>query len=858
MTIRFNCSRCGHAFRVQSSSAGKRVKCECGQIDRVPEPNDFETKEEGEDEWLTRAASKRRSAPAKRRRHSTWTSNIDSKVWVGGAGVGLLLLLYFGVGVFRTSWTPDPVLYAELGSEQGLREYAVRLPRKAIFVDHRVGAENGGEQQIWRWACPQGEFRIDLFRHPHFRSISRPDIRTSGNVIVQYTAEPVWLLTGAEIKRGTVGSLAFTRVMLHRQRDGMQTIVGPAVDEFEYHCFYVGYDADTRIDIHASTNAPFDNQDFRVLEAAERTFRRTNPGETVAPPTPAISSPSAAGRQFARRPIKRPFANGGFADSAHPATAPAPSSTPPTAPTKEAATVPRPASGSQRTVGASKGSGSFGGDAEEDQVAKTGDVEWGDPAEKSPRIPLTNWAARVVVPDLPSRHIGIDQVVYDLETGEATGKIPVETDQSAKLALSPDGKLLAVAELTPTTDTLISIYSLDAGNVVSRISGKTGPAFRIEGLHFLAAGRLLARSWKDRGTAMIWDVAKEKLVKQFPMPASGEPAISSDGKYIAVPNVPELGVYDLASGRKVATMEVPSRLQGLSFALLGGLAFSPDNKELAALMNGARLVVWSSRGKITLDHVCAFEIRGQGPGQRLRWLPDGNAWLIGGPNLLERESRLFAWRAADLSGLYDGLPLIVLDQDHVVVAGSQGPPGGSYRKVAIPWNAIRPAVAAALEDKEAIIRPGQPMSLEFVIGQIRFSNPAEVTEQFTKLLTQRLTQDKYIVKPDQPIVLRVTYSEAAGGTKQVVTRNRQPTGQSITETTSKIEIAILIRGQAQPVWKKSRQYGAGLFIEGEVSDAGARKDMFQRVVTELTGLRLPTYIPKAPQATALPVVTELK
>jgi RNA polymerase sigma factor (sigma-70 family) len=173
---------------------------------------------------------------------------------------------------------------------------------------------------------------------------------------------------------------------------------------------------------------------------------------------------------------------------------------------------------------------------------------------------------------------GVDNVVrmVDSRTGKELRTIALgPSDLPERLALSPDGKLLAVGFVNPyqPKQPPTVVWDTATGKVLRRIERNGW------GLAFSPDGKLLAAGWQ------VWEVATGRKVRE--LSGGGEPGFSPDGKWLALagylPNrVEPVVLYDTASWRKVRSLEADPAGKLSVTPYRPALAFSPDGKLLVA------------------------------------------------------------------------------------------------------------------------------------------------------------------------------------------------------------------------------------------------------------------------------------
>jgi serine/threonine protein kinase/dipeptidyl aminopeptidase/acylaminoacyl peptidase len=261
---------------------------------------------------------------------------------------------------------------------------------------------------------------------------------------------------------------------------------------------------------------------------------------------------------------------------------------------------------------------------------------------------------RCVITASPSNAV----TIWDVATATAIKRIPALGTNNLSVALSPDQRLLAVG----SADGILKIWDLKAQVMVTNWQPHTIPVYK---LWFLEGGKSLfslamivherveakrwdAVSWRELpfkgwGTdplygfglspdqrflafpvakgLKIWNCAGDRLEMLLPG-ARGMSAFSFDGRLVAADLDTGAGVWELASRRQLALLEVVP-VQGVN-----SLAFSPDDKRLVTgLAAGGEL----QPGLRVWDYRIGRDLLGlYNEGYYIYWTefsPDGNTLL---------------------------------------------------------------------------------------------------------------------------------------------------------------------------------------------------------------------------------------
>jgi WD40 repeat protein len=215
--------------------------------------------------------------------------------------------------------------------------------------------------------------------------------------------------------------------------------------------------------------------------------------------------------------------------------------------------------------------------------------------------------------DLTLEGVGL----WDVATGLKTRRLPAPPIPSC-LAFAADGKTLAVGG-----HQALWCYQLPGGTNVSRISGK----FQTLSAVALSADGKVAAGVSDDQRVRVWDVDAEKELARFDVPRANlrsQVALSPDGRTAARATQ----AVDRQTGRTFASLRVwdvatgKERWQARG-SITGALAFSPDGKTLAWWGHEHRVGLWAAAGGKAVGHF---------PHDRaalLRFSPDGKTLAAG-------------------------------------------------------------------------------------------------------------------------------------------------------------------------------------------------------------------------------------
>ncbi len=183
------------------------------------------------------------------------------------------------------------------------------------------------------------------------------------------------------------------------------------------------------------------------------------------------------------------------------------------------------------------------------------------------------------------------------------------------LAYSPDGKLIASGDSfeTPARSS-IAVWDAATGKQLHRLEGH---GHVVRWLAFAPDSRRLAAACGD-GSLRIWDTTAEKEIVKIKESSFESAAFTPDGKAVAASHQHGVGVWDAATGRKLAHMS------GLR-ELVRFVAISPDGKHLAGCGQYGTVLLWERE---TAKEVRRFKLDAKYGGQ-VAFSPDGKRLVFG-------------------------------------------------------------------------------------------------------------------------------------------------------------------------------------------------------------------------------------
>lgn len=462
----------------------------------------------------------------------------------------------------------------------------------------------------------------------------------------------------------------------------------------------------------------------------------------------------------------------------------------------------------------------------------------------------------------------VEGKVWNIQRRKLVCELEGEYNPRGLTSLSPDGRWLVATDKSPNQkDTTVTVWNTQTGKQAFTVPGSP------EGFTdlVLLSNERLFLGGRDAPTVRVWDLAAGKPADSVEFPeeierSNDEVALSRDGEYLAAPARDRMVVVKTATGKAVATMASPKKMERpdknqppvavgrasltdatFIYAWLRELAFSPDTQELAAVSTHPipRLMCWDQRGKLIFDEPLPGEYRFSGSlDNELQWFPDRDAWLVQG-DILDRETGRIVLSIK--KQFARDLRVRVYSQDHLVGVFPHNPT--QLEVLPIPWDEIRASLAHIESGGPALLTPKEPVDIQIELGPIR-GDQTEIKLQLGTALWNRLTRDGFRVEQGAKTFFRLKFTEKAGEQLPIYARRSrfdfrgQDTGRTATEAKGSLVVELVAPGRATPIWRESLKATSSRSFTEEINNASMRKSMLENLADRIDELDLPYFIPR--------------
>jgi hypothetical protein len=290
------------------------------------------------------------------------------------------------------------------------------------------------------------------------------------------------------------------------------------------------------------------------------------------------------------------------------------------------------------------------------------------------------------------------------------------------------------------------------------------------------------------------------------------------------------------------------------------ISWTPDKRE--------QVFRWSTSGVSTSGVYGASTYAGP----RVEFLPDRSGFLLHGHYIVDRLSQRVVWTIETAADDLVSAGRRLIDNDRVAVSTGSGIGLHRIQQAVLPWRRINAALAAMEGNEPALLKPGQTVSLEIEMGELRGGTVESTRDVLAEAIAEALAERQIDLADNAPVVLVMKYSEEVGEELEEIARTGGPggflpppggpgavgTGRKLKATQIHCDLALRRADKPAILWKSSVDLDPRfLSIHGDFSDAAARESSLRMAAHSLSRQAFPYFIPAGEGLTALPGMTKL-
>ncbi|MFK7817939.1 MAG: hypothetical protein AB8G99_04430 [Planctomycetaceae bacterium] len=450
-------------------------------------------------------------------------------------------------------------------------------------------------------------------------------------------------------------------------------------------------------------------------------------------------------------------------------------------------------------------------------------------------IPVSSESSLIAASGSPVRYVRVDDSLFALASGKKIAELP--TDGVLRTAVSQDGALVAAVRKNDKNQIRIALSNTADPNGEPTQIEPGCDASLLGILTFCPTGGLVVQTKSLVGSEItVWNSdGTERIRFETALFTPTAYAVAPDVDHLAMATVLAVEIYDLETGKRVAVMDAAET--GFPISMCGGLAFSPDGREIAALAHMDRLVIWNAEsGAVVLNHILERSVTRRSESTRsVEWMPDGRGWLINGTMLLLDKPLSIVWDAADASVGQRGF---VVDTNHVLVQDSNA--GGTVLvPVSIPWPRI----------KELPLEPLLTSGQEVEVLVLHRDENEKPDPRFVDALKKRCRDLGLKVVRNAPVKLLMEYDEKQGNRRPFENGNYvNSRGRIVYPTEIDCRFTLSRNDTRQTLWTRTLSRDGGHKPEVVKSAAHLRTDAIISVVADISTLNIPSRIINDPDS----------
>lgn len=448
--------------------------------------------------------------------------------------------------------------------------------------------------------------------------------------------------------------------------------------------------------------------------------------------------------------------------------------------------------------------------------------------------------------------IQFNRSLINVGTGREIAKLPAEFSSDSALVSSDGAYVLRYNGRSGSRLTTVYVHQVKSPSTFSRIDCTRFRSMKF--IHLLTPRLLLVvgdTSSSDRWT--IWNIETGAEVASFKIAddernfGQNHYSVNPVGNRLLVTGSYGGGrLFDLMTGQIDAQLESLPTTED-PYVAHGRPVFSPDGKEIAAIVNPSQIAVWSEDGRL-IQHETVPGLAGK-PYQEvtsLDWLPDSSGWFVNGRQLIDRTTSIVLWELLpDRLHIDRDTTSCVLSRNQVLVVSGEDD-DRELMPVRIPWDKIEEKLLAIRTSEPVELKAGASVSVILDIGELRLATSEQVSAQLKQSAQELLKNTGLQDAPNQPIQLVLRHAEAAernrlGGGLFAVPGGGDA-GQRASDTKISTVIELLDSKTNSLYWRGQHEATGWLHVRENQTEQALRDAAFAEAIKQIGRVVLPTRV----------------
>lgn len=448
--------------------------------------------------------------------------------------------------------------------------------------------------------------------------------------------------------------------------------------------------------------------------------------------------------------------------------------------------------------------------------------------------------------------IQFNRSLINVGTGREIAKLPAEFSSDSALVSSDGAYVLRYNGRSGSRVTTVYVHQVKSPATFSRIDCTRFRSMKF--IHLLTPRLLLVvgdTSSSDRWT--IWNIETGAEVASFKI-ANNERdfgrnsyCVNPAGNRLLVTGGYGGGrLFDLMTGQIAAQLESLPKTDD-PYIAQGRPTFSPDGKEIAAIVTPSQIAVWSEDGRL-VQHETVPGLAGKIYQEvaSLDWMPDSSGWFVNGSQLIDRTTSMVLWELIpDRMRIDRDTTSCVLSRNQVLVVSGDGD-DREFMPVRIPWDKIEEKLQAIRTSEPVELKAGVSVSVVLDIRELRLATSEQVSAQLKQSVQELLKNTGLQDAPNQPVQLVLRHVEVAERNRLNRGLFTNPGGGDAGQGPSDTKISTVVElrdSQTNSLyWRGQHEATGWLYVRENQTEQALRDAAFAEAIKQIGRVVLPTRV----------------